>query len=111
MYSIDEAALIVLPTLLGIVWAFQGNGKWRIEQLGLIFTGRSSGFMETSDHLPFTSANQMLAGALSTTEVAFLKQYAASNVTLKTQQVEKLMKIVSHAFYYMHMYVRICQSL
>ena len=81
-----------------MVWAFQGNGKWRVEQLGLVFTGRSSGFMETNDHLPFTSTNQILAAAVSTTEVAFLKQYAASNVTLKTQQVEKLMKIVSRAF-------------
>ena len=81
-----------------MVWAFQGNGKWRIEQLELLFTGRLGGFTEIIDHLPFTSAvNQTSAAAAATTatEVEFLKQYAGSNIALKTQQVERLIKIVS----------------
>ncbi len=101
---LDETALIVLPTLLGMVWAFQGNGRWRIEQLRLLFTGRLGGFTEIIDHLPFTSAaNQTsaaaaaaaAAAATTATEVEFLMQYAGSNIALKTQQVERLIKIVS----------------
>ena len=92
LLALDEAALIVLPTLLGMIWAFQGKAKRKMEQLKLIFTGQSSGLMETSDHLPIVSANQ--TGA--TAEVEFLIQYATSDVTLKTKQIEKLMKIVSY---------------
>ena len=95
MHILDEAALIILPTLLGMVWAFQGKAKWRVEQLELMFTGRSSGFMEISDHLPSAPGNQSGITAATVAEIKFLKQYAATNVILKTRQVEKLMKIVS----------------
>ena len=94
MHIIDEMALIALPTLLGIVWAFQGKAKWRVEQLELVFSGQSSGYMEASDHLPASSANQTQA-TTTTAEVEFVKQYATSDVALKTRQVEKLMKTVS----------------
>lgn len=83
-----------MPTLLGIVWAFQGKAKWRVEQLELVFTGQSSSFTETSDHLPTNSANQTHP-TVTTAEVEFLKQYATSDIALKAKQVEKLMKIVS----------------
>ena len=89
---LDEVALIVLPTLLGMVWAFQGKAKWRIEQLELVFTGQSSGFMETSDHLPIPTASADQTNTAASKEVEFLKQYATRSVTLKTRQVEKLMK-------------------
>ena len=39
LLALDKAALIVLPTLLGMIWAFQGKAKRKMEQLKLIFTG------------------------------------------------------------------------
>ena len=116
-YILDETALIVLPTLLGMVWAFQGNGKWRIEQLELLFTGQMGGFAEIIDHLPFTSANLTLPTAgtsAATTEVEFLKQYADSDITLKARQVEKLMKIVSYVcitdMQYLSSFMYVCMN-
>ncbi|XP_065889935.1 phosphatidylinositol 4-kinase alpha-like [Dysidea avara] len=88
----DDVAVIILPAMLGMAWAFQSRGKWRVEQLELMFTSQSRSLMETADQLPSVTASKEPKPI--PTELEFLKCYDGKDVALKTGQVEKLMKIV-----------------
>ena len=90
---IDDVAVIILPAMLGMAWAFQNKGKWQREQLELMFTSQSRSLMETADQMPSVTASKETKPIPA--ELEFLKCYDDKNVALKTGQVEKLIKIVS----------------